>query len=57
MATVDRRHARSWRLLERLGFVRAGEADAAAMSIAPGDWLYRLQRAGALAAAGAAPCR
>jgi [ribosomal protein S5]-alanine N-acetyltransferase len=41
MATVDRRNARSWRLLERLGFVRASEADAAAMKVAPNDWLYQ----------------
>jgi [ribosomal protein S5]-alanine N-acetyltransferase len=50
MATVDRRNERSCRLLDRLGFARADDADAAAMGVAPGDWLYRLQRPGALAA-------
>ena len=40
MATVDRRNERSWRLLERLGFVRADAAQAAAMEVQAGDWLY-----------------
>jgi len=58
MATVDQRNERSWRLLERLGFLRADAQYAAAMKIQPGDWLYRIQRAGAEApAAGAMPCR
>jgi [ribosomal protein S5]-alanine N-acetyltransferase len=42
MATVDRRNARSCRLLERLGFMRSDEVDAVAMEVAPGDWLFRL---------------
>jgi [ribosomal protein S5]-alanine N-acetyltransferase len=40
MATVDRRNERSWRLLERLGFVRADTAQAVAMQVQAGDWLY-----------------
>jgi [ribosomal protein S5]-alanine N-acetyltransferase len=40
MATVDRRNERSWRLLERLGFARADAAQAAAMDVQAGDWLY-----------------
>jgi [ribosomal protein S5]-alanine N-acetyltransferase len=40
MASVDRRNARSVRLLERLGFARTDAAQAAAMQIQPGDWLY-----------------
>jgi [ribosomal protein S5]-alanine N-acetyltransferase len=40
MATVDRRNERSWRLLERLGFVRADAARAVAMSVQASDWLY-----------------
>jgi [ribosomal protein S5]-alanine N-acetyltransferase len=40
MATVDQRNERSWRLLERLGFVRADAAQAAAMGVSSGDWLY-----------------
>lgn len=57
MATVDRRNVRSYRVLERLGFARADDAAAASLDVAPGDWLYRLQRPGALAPAGATPCR
>jgi ribosomal-protein-alanine N-acetyltransferase len=49
LATVDARNERSWRLLERLQFVRVDATQ-------PSDWLY--QRAGADAgAAGATPCR
>jgi [ribosomal protein S5]-alanine N-acetyltransferase len=40
MATVDQRNQRSWRLLERLGFARAGAEQAAAMQVQAGDWLY-----------------
>jgi [ribosomal protein S5]-alanine N-acetyltransferase len=40
MATVDKRNERSWRLLERLGFVRAGAAQTAAMDVQAEDWLY-----------------
>jgi [ribosomal protein S5]-alanine N-acetyltransferase len=40
MATVDQRNQRSWRLLERLGFVRADAAQTAEMEIQAGDWLY-----------------
>jgi [ribosomal protein S5]-alanine N-acetyltransferase len=40
MATVDRRNERSWRLLERLGFVRADAAQAGAMDVQAGDWMY-----------------
>jgi RimJ/RimL family protein N-acetyltransferase len=40
MATVDQRNERSWRLLERLGFVRADAAQTAAMDVQTGDWLY-----------------
>ena len=40
MATVDQRNERSWRLLERLGFVRADATQTAAMYIQAGDWLY-----------------
>lgn len=40
MATVDQRNQRSWRLLERLGFVRAPDEQAAAMDVQAGDWLY-----------------
>ena len=40
MATVDQRNERSWRLLERLGFARADAAQAAAMQVQAGDWLY-----------------
>jgi [ribosomal protein S5]-alanine N-acetyltransferase len=40
MATVDQRNERSWRLLERLGFVRADAAQAASMDVQAGDWLY-----------------
>jgi RimJ/RimL family protein N-acetyltransferase len=40
MATVDRRHERSWRLLERLGFRRADAEQAVAEGTLPGDWLY-----------------
>ena len=40
MATVDRRNQRSWRLLERLGFVRADEAQRVASGIQAGDFLY-----------------
>ncbi len=42
MATVDRRNERSWRLLERLGFARADAAQATAMDVQVGDWLYLL---------------
>jgi len=41
LATVDKRNARSWRLLERLGFSRAEDEQAAAMGVQTGDWLYR----------------
>jgi RimJ/RimL family protein N-acetyltransferase len=40
MATVDRRNERSWRLLQRLGFGQAEPAQAAALHVQPGDWLY-----------------
>jgi [ribosomal protein S5]-alanine N-acetyltransferase len=40
MATVDQRNERSWRLLERLGFKRADAAQAAAVDVQAGDWLY-----------------
>jgi [ribosomal protein S5]-alanine N-acetyltransferase len=40
MATVDQRNQRSWRLLERLGFLRADAVQAAAMDVQAGDWLY-----------------
>jgi [ribosomal protein S5]-alanine N-acetyltransferase len=40
LATVDQRNARSWRLLERLGFARADAMQAAAMDVQAGDWLY-----------------
>jgi RimJ/RimL family protein N-acetyltransferase len=40
MATVDQRNARSWRLLERLGFARADPQAAAALDVSAGDWLY-----------------
>jgi [ribosomal protein S5]-alanine N-acetyltransferase len=40
MATVDQRNQRSWRLLERLGFVRADAEQAAAMEVQAGDRLY-----------------
>lgn len=40
MATVDQRNQRSWRLLERLGFVRADAVQSAAMQTQAGDWLY-----------------
>lgn len=40
MATVDQRNQRSWRLLQRLGFTRADAAQAAAMDVPAGDWLY-----------------
>ncbi len=40
MATVDQRNERSWRLLERLGFLRADAVQAAAMDTQAGDWLY-----------------
>ena len=40
MATVDQRNARSWRLLERLGFARADAAQAADMEVQPGDRFY-----------------
>jgi [ribosomal protein S5]-alanine N-acetyltransferase len=39
-ATVDQRNQRSWQLLERLGFSRADAAQAAAMDVQTGDWLY-----------------
>lgn len=41
LATVDRRNERSWRLLERLGFQRAADDEAAALGVQAGDWLYR----------------
>ena len=45
VASVDRRNARSWRLLERLEFAQAGATQAAAMAVQAGDWLYlRCQR-------------
>ena len=40
MATVDRRNERSWRLLERLGFRRAADAEANAQQVQAGDHLY-----------------
>jgi RimJ/RimL family protein N-acetyltransferase len=40
MATVDARNQRSWRLLERLGFVRADAAAATALGVQAGDRLY-----------------
>jgi ribosomal-protein-alanine N-acetyltransferase len=40
MASVDARNRRSWRLLERLGFGRAGPTQAAALEVEAGDWLY-----------------
>jgi [ribosomal protein S5]-alanine N-acetyltransferase len=40
MATVDQSNERSWRLLERLEFVRAGAVQAAAMDVSGSDWLY-----------------
>jgi [ribosomal protein S5]-alanine N-acetyltransferase len=40
MATVDQRNQRSWRLLERLGFVRADAVQSAAMQTQAGDWFY-----------------
>ncbi len=40
MATVDQRNERSWRMLERLGFARVDAAQAAAMDVQAGDWLY-----------------
>jgi [ribosomal protein S5]-alanine N-acetyltransferase len=40
MATVDQRNKRSWRLLERLGFSRTDETQAAAIEVQRGDWLY-----------------
>lgn len=40
MATVDKRNERSWRLLERLGFVLADAALTAPMQVQAGDWLY-----------------
>ncbi len=40
MATVDARNARSWRLLERLGFRRAGDDEAVRLEVQAGDWLY-----------------
>ena len=39
MATVDKRNERSWRLLERLGFARVVD-EQAAMDVQSGDWLY-----------------
>jgi RimJ/RimL family protein N-acetyltransferase len=41
LATVDRRNERSWRVLERLGFERVDEEQAAALEVQAGDWLYR----------------
>lgn len=41
MASVDRRNERSWRLLERLGFVRADDETAASQEVQAGDWLYQ----------------
>ena len=55
LATVDARNVRSWRLLESLGFGRAGVQETAALDVRAGDWLYARQRAGALAAGGATP--
>jgi [ribosomal protein S5]-alanine N-acetyltransferase len=46
MATVDQRNQRSWRLLERLGFARADVAQATAMAVQAGDWLYQRARCG-----------
>jgi [ribosomal protein S5]-alanine N-acetyltransferase len=46
MATVDKRNARSWRLLERLGFARADAVRAAAMEVQVGDWLYQRDESG-----------
>jgi ribosomal-protein-alanine N-acetyltransferase len=43
LATVDRRNQRSLRLLERLGFCRAAPAEAAALEVQAGDWLYQLR--------------
>jgi [ribosomal protein S5]-alanine N-acetyltransferase len=40
MATVDQRNERSWRLLERLGFVCTDAEQAAAMDVRAGDWFY-----------------
>jgi [ribosomal protein S5]-alanine N-acetyltransferase len=40
LATVDQRNEPSWRLLERLGFVRASADEAAALDVSAGDWLY-----------------
>ena len=45
MATVDQRNARSWRLLERLGFLRAGAQEAEALRVQAHDWLYLRERA------------
>ncbi len=47
VATVDRRNRRSCRLLERLGFSRADAAQAMAMDVQAGDWLYRRDTSGA----------
>jgi [ribosomal protein S5]-alanine N-acetyltransferase len=46
LATVDQRNERSWRLLERLGFARADAAQAAAMDVQAGDWLYQRDMSG-----------
>ena len=46
LATVDQRNQRSWRLLERLGFRRAGADEAASLDVSYGDWLYRRQLPG-----------
>jgi [ribosomal protein S5]-alanine N-acetyltransferase len=40
LATVDRRNQRSSRLLERLGFRRADDAEAKALEVQAGDHLY-----------------
>ena len=40
LATVDQRNERSWRLLVRLGFVRADAVQATAIDVQAGDWLY-----------------
>jgi RimJ/RimL family protein N-acetyltransferase len=47
LATVDQRNQRSWRLLERLGFARADAAQAMAMDVQAGDWLYQRDTPGA----------